>query len=60
MGDSHLKAHLNISAGRGFYEEGEGKQKKEIKGEGWKVLYVQKSSVHSDKASDGLVCVILV
>ena len=40
---------LTSSAGRGLYKEGEEKQNKEIKGGGWKVLYVQMSTVHSHK-----------
>ena len=35
-------------------------QDKEIKGGGCQVLYVQMSTVLSDKARDGPVCVILV
>ena len=49
-----------LSIGRGFYLEGEGKQNREIRRGGWKVLYMQMSWVHSHKARDGLVWVTLV
>ena len=39
----------HLSAGRGFYKEGEGTQNKENNGRGWKVIYVQTSTVHSHK-----------
>ena len=48
-----------LSGGRGFYKEGEG-NRTEIKGGGCKVLYMQMSTVHSYKASDGPVRIILV
>ena len=38
-----------LGADRGFRVEGEGKQNREIKGWGWKVLCVQTSAVHSGK-----------
>ena len=43
-----------LSGGRGFYKEGEGNRtrKREVKEGGWKVLYVQMSTVYSDKAND--------
>ena len=44
-----------LSGGGGFYKEGEGNRTKRSQ-EGVKVPYVQTSTVHSDKASDGLVC----
>ena len=40
-----------LSRGRGFYKEGEGNRIR-IKGGGCKVLYVQMSTVYSDKAND--------
>ena len=42
MRDSRLRAQLSkwVSAGRGFYKEGEGKQNKEIRGEAVDVLAV--------------------
>ena len=60
MGDSRLKAHLHLSTeAEVFYEEGEGKQNKEVGGGGCKVLYKLTSTVHSDKAGGGRVCLIL-
>ena len=60
MGDSCLKAHLHLSVATEVFIRGRGEQNKEIKGGGCKVLNLQTSTVHSDKASDGLVCIILV
>ena len=53
MRDSYLKAYLHI-----FCKEGDGNRTKRSRGWGWRVLYVQTSTVYSDKASDGPVCVI--
>ena len=45
--------------GRGCYNEEERNRTKRSR-KGLKVFYVQMSTVHFDKASDGLVCIILV
>ena len=62
-GASHLEdggLTLNISGqAEVFTRRGRG-QNTENDGGGWKVLYVQTSTVHSDKTSDGLVGVILL
>lgn len=71
-GDSHLRAHLledgglasrgpspPLGGGRGFKRRVRG-QNKEIRGGDCKVLYMPMSTVHSGKASDSEVCVVLV
>ena len=50
----------NLSAGRSFQKEGGGKRTKKSWEGGCKVLYVQTSIVHSNKACDGPACVIPV
>ena len=55
MRDSCLKAHLHLSVEAEGFLRREGEQNKEIKGGGCNVLYVQLSTVHPRKASDGPV-----
>ena len=49
----------HLSGSSRFYKEGEGKRTKRSK-EGVEVFYTQMNPVHSDKASDVLVYIILV
>ena len=58
--DSHLKAHLPLSAETEVFIRREREQNEEITGGGCQVLYVQTSTVRSDEASDGPVCSLLV
>ena len=60
MGDSRLKAHLHHSEEAEVFIGGRREQDKEITGGGSKVIHVQTSTAHSDKASDSQVCNILV
>ena len=57
---THISESISTSQLRQrFLWGGRGEQSKEIKGEGWKVLCVQTTTVHSNKAIDGPVCIVL-
>ena len=59
MGDSRLKAYLHLSVkAEGFTRRERGTERRGHR-RACKVLYVQMSTVHSDKAGDGPVCVTL-
>ena len=49
-----------LSGGSEFYKEGGETEQRDQGGGGFEVLYVQTSTVHSNKASDSLVCIVLV
>ena len=55
---TYVSKPIHISGQAEVFIKTEGK--KEVKRGGGKVLYVQTSTVSSDKVSDGLVCIILV
>ena len=60
VGDSCLKAHLHLSVQvEVVVRRGRGTEQRD-QGRGTKVLCVQMSTVHSNKASDGPLCIILV
>ena len=58
MGDSLLDAHLNISVRAEMFLGRDRGSRTKRQREG--VPYMQVSTVHSDEASDSLVCIILV
>ena len=62
--DSHLEAHVYLSVEAEVFIMRQKGTELGNQGGDWKVpykvLYVQMSTVHSDKASDGPVCIILV
>ena len=57
--DSCFKAHFHFSVQAEVFIRKERGTEQRNQGAGCKVLYVQMSTVHSDKPSDGPVCVIL-